>query len=271
MNEDIRVLTTFPRHPKTIKLKRLLGTWEPIITLWLWAAENRPGGDLSGLEEEDIAIACGFDGDPKALIEALASVKFIEEINGAYVLHDWKKHNAFCAYAELRKEKAILAAKARWDRRLNICSNDAKSMRVASAEHNQKMLQAPAPSPSPSPSPTRKEKKKRKVEVAFDLSSLPVPDWVDLHSWEDFIQHRKDIKKPLSELAAKKSLQLLSLYRDQQREIIDTSIRNGWQGLFPPKVNSHSLRNNETQGPRKKLFNREEFMRQCNEEKKVTS
>ena len=67
-----------------------------------------------------------------------------------------------------------------------------------------------------------------------ELKSNGYP-WVDVSSWNDFIQHRKEIKKPLTALAVKKSLQLLSTYPTRQREIVDVSIRNSWQGLFAPK------------------------------------
>lgn len=152
MNSDIRVLTTFPRHPKTIKLKRLLGTWEPIIVLWLWAAESRPSGSLSGMEPEDIAIACMWDGDAQELIDALLKVRFLhkQKKGGAYVLHGWNEHNAYAANADKRSEKARLAAQARWERRLNGCSDDAK----VKVEHGKNDAQARAPSPSPSPNPT---------------------------------------------------------------------------------------------------------------------
>jgi hypothetical protein len=165
MNKDFRVLTTFPRHPKTIKLKRILGTWEPIITLWAWAAENKPSGNLTGMEAEDIAIAAIWDGDPKQLIDALLKVKYLEKIDGAYVLHGWKEHNAYVAHAEKRSEKARLAAQARWDKRLNGCSDDAKEC----SEHDEKMPQvhAPTPTPNPNPNPSKKKKEKKKSACAW--------------------------------------------------------------------------------------------------------
>lgn len=129
MNKDIRLLTTFPRHPKTIKLKRLLGTWEPIIILWLWVAENRPNGNLSGMDIEDIAIAADWDQDPNTLIDALLSVRFLEEAEegAVYVVHGWIEHNAYAANAERRSEKARLAAEARWNKKLPACKPDATS------------------------------------------------------------------------------------------------------------------------------------------------
>lgn len=170
MNKDIRVLTTFPRHPKTIKLKRLLGTWEPIIVLWLWAAESRPTGSLSGMKPEDIAIACMWDGNPDELVLALLKVGFLHKMKNenAYVLHGWNEHNAYAANAEKRSEKARLAAMARWDRRLNGCSLDANQK----IEHNEKPVLAPAPSPIPSPIPSPSLKESPPAAVDFLNSSL---------------------------------------------------------------------------------------------------
>jgi hypothetical protein len=150
LNKDIRLITTFPRHPKTIKLKRILGTWEPIITLWLWAAENRSSGNLEGMEVDDIAIASGWDKDALALVDALVQVRFIEKLeNGAYLLHGWEQHNAYAAASEKRSEKARLAARARWEKKLIACSDNAKPC----SEH----ATSNAPSPSPSPSPSKKK------------------------------------------------------------------------------------------------------------------
>ena len=59
--------------------------------------------------------------------------------------------------------------------------------------------------------------------------------WVDAKAWDDFIQHRLEIKKPLSALAVKKTLDLLTQYPQRQREIIDETIRNRWTGVFKPK------------------------------------
>lgn len=59
--------------------------------------------------------------------------------------------------------------------------------------------------------------------------------WIDAPSWDEFVNHRKDIKKPLTELAVKKAIILLSNYKTQQKEIIDKAILSGWTGLFAPK------------------------------------
>ncbi len=172
MNTDIRLKVTFPRHPKIIKLKRHLGTWEPIINLWLWAAENRPDGNLSGLDPEDIAIAADYQEDAKVLIETLVSLKLLDAnayanadaTHVSYALHGWSEHNAFAAKADIRSEKARESARIRWNRKLygcnGSCGKDDKKChkqceRNANADAKHANSNAPNPYPNPSPSPKK--------------------------------------------------------------------------------------------------------------------
>jgi len=55
---------------------------------------------------------------------------------------------------------------------------------------------------------------------------------------EDFIKHRKDIKRPLTQKALElniKKLDKLTSDNDEKIDIINQSIENGWVGLFPLK------------------------------------
>ena len=55
-------------------------------------------------------------------------------------------------------------------------------------------------------------------------------------AWEEFVQHRKEIKKKLTLGAEKKNRRVLEgLPFDEQQEIVDQAIRSGWTGLFPLK------------------------------------
>ena len=54
--------------------------------------------------------------------------------------------------------------------------------------------------------------------------------------WADFVQHRKEINKPLTPLSKVKSANILKdLSHDQQRACVDKSISSRWAGLFPDK------------------------------------
>jgi hypothetical protein len=58
-------------------------------------------------------------------------------------------------------------------------------------------------------------------------------------AWDDFVDHRKQIRKPLTELAAKKLLQILSEMSPVDAvTAINNSIANGWQGIFEPKASN---------------------------------
>lgn len=73
-----------------------------------------------------------------------------------------------------------------------------------------------------------KRQPKRQVE------NLPVPDFGGddlLSAWNDFIQHRIEIKKPMTALAATKAIAMLA-GKQNPVAIIERSIINGWQGLF---------------------------------------
>ena len=70
----------------------------------------------------------------------------------------------------------------------------------------------------------------------------PKPDIVSLLSEvcspavaRDFVDHRSEIKKPITELAAKRIVDRLSGHRDPDA-VLNLSIENGWQGIFPEKV-----------------------------------
>jgi len=69
----------------------------------------------------------------------------------------------------------------------------------------------------------------------------PMPDWLNPGAWSEFEQHRKDIRKPLTNLARKKNLDVLEpLGFDEQQAVVDTTISNRWTGLFPPKESNKS-------------------------------
>jgi hypothetical protein len=70
----------------------------------------------------------------------------------------------------------------------------------------------------------------RRAEALVLHASLP------RDSWEEWLAHRREKRLSMSPRALKKQLKLLAEYPETvQREIIDTSINAGWEGLFRPK------------------------------------
>ena len=107
MNTDIRLSVGFWRHPKTVKLQRRLGleAVRSLQILWLWAAQSKPSGDLSGLDDEDISIAADWDGDVGVFASALSSIGFLDGESGGYSLHGWQENNGWASSEPTRSEK----------------------------------------------------------------------------------------------------------------------------------------------------------------------
>jgi DNA-binding Lrp family transcriptional regulator len=62
---------------------------------------------------------------------------------------------------------------------------------------------------------------------------ITIPDFINKESWKDWVEYRKEIKKRMTPLTAKKQWSLLSRYSpEEQKQIIDKSITNGWTGIF---------------------------------------
>ncbi|HEC15736.1 MAG TPA: hypothetical protein ENI99_04055 [Sedimenticola sp.] len=241
MNSDIRVSTTFPNHPKVVKLQRRLGPQGPLslIYLWLFVAQNKPDGRLSGMDAEDIEIAAKWDGKDGEFVSALVSLRFIEKEGNVFILHGWEEHNAYASAAKMRKEKAKKAAEARWRKRLGECSEHAEALPQASAST------APTPSPTPSPkehtphNPPEGGSGKKKAAVGIqtflqqcaESGEKPIPpedkvfeyaasvgiphEWLHL-CWREFVQRNIDSGKR---------------YKDWRR-VFRNCVRGNWYKLW---------------------------------------
>lgn len=105
---DARISIGLPTHPKTKKLIRRIGTdgaWR-LVCLFLWAAQNRPDGDLAGLSSEDVELAVDWGGEPDAMVKAMIDVGFLEGEDGSYRIHDWEEHNPWASGSEERSWRA---------------------------------------------------------------------------------------------------------------------------------------------------------------------
>lgn len=164
MNKDIRVSTTFPTHPKTIKLRRRLGAQgvDSLISLWAFAGEYRSKGILYHMADEDIAIAARWEGEAQEFVNTLVDIGFLDNEDGEKSIHDWVEHNAYAYYSDERREQAIQAARIRWD-------NDKDAPRIATST-----ARSYAPSPSPIPSPKKDVHISRKFESIWKDYPRPI-------------------------------------------------------------------------------------------------
>jgi phage replication O-like protein O len=76
-------------------------------------------------------------------------------------------------------------------------------------------------------------------KVKFDPMSIPVPEWLNASSWNEWVAYRRQSGKPIkTELTVTKAFSLLKQCLDEGHDpvdVINASIANGYQGLFKPK------------------------------------
>jgi hypothetical protein len=78
----------------------------------------------------------------------------------------------------------------------------------------------------------RKEKIKKEKKSIEDVA---LPDWLDKIAWQNFVNFRKEIKKPLTHFACLLNIKRLQNFKERGQDVvkvIEQSIANGWQGLF---------------------------------------
>lgn len=103
--------TTMRNHKKLIALCNELKISRAeaighIHMLWWWAIDNRENGDLSGLFDRDVALACDWDKEPKTLIKALEKTGWVKDgkivdwldyagrlLNDRLRLRKWRKNS----------------------------------------------------------------------------------------------------------------------------------------------------------------------------------
>lgn len=89
-----------------------------------------------------------------------------------------------------------------------------------------------------SPEKRREEKNKNKDQKQ-GAAPLALPDWLDSEVWGAFLKHRgSKFTTNAQQIAIKRLSEYRAAGHDPSR-IIETSIANGWKGLFEPKGNGH--------------------------------
>lgn len=78
-----------------------------LTSFWLWALDNAPDGNISGISARNIARAAQWPGDAEKLLQAFISAGLLdqrEDADDAIVIHDWEEY-AGGLIQEREKEK----------------------------------------------------------------------------------------------------------------------------------------------------------------------
>lgn len=227
VNTDIRLKTGFLDNSKIIKLQRRKGA-DAILSLlrfWFYVAENKPSGELCGMDSEDIDIACG--NHATGMHDALLELGFIEKTKNGYRVHDWKENQPWAANSETRSKAASKAAAERWKpQRKPTVRIDAPRMLCAYEPH----AEGNAPFLSFPPLSLPDQLTTSSGYISLVTSKIFSEAWV---AWET---HRKEKKQKLTPSTAEAQLKKFSKLRPEiAAQMILQSIDMGWTGLFELK------------------------------------
>lgn len=99
---------------KQLQRRLNLAVWQArglLDTLWNFAANNCPAGDIGRFTDEEIAIGIDWRDEPSILIDALASCRWIDRTASPsrLVIHDWPEHCEFEVHKSLARKAEAFA------------------------------------------------------------------------------------------------------------------------------------------------------------------
>ena len=93
--------------------------------------------------------------------------------------------------------------------------------------------------------PSQKEKPPKGVKK----KKVSLPDWLDNEIWDEYVQHRKQMRKPLTAKAEKMAIGKLDRMRmsgNDPTAVITQTLENGWTGLFELKGDGNGKSGNNS-------------------------
>lgn len=82
--------------------------------------------------------------------------------------------------------------------------------------------------------PLHDEVKLSKVKLSKE-KEIELPVWLNKKAWDALVQHRKEIKKPLTSQAIKLIIKKLESHKEDHVQMIKNSIENRWTTIYPLK------------------------------------
>jgi hypothetical protein len=209
-------------HPKTMDLADRLGVELPtaigyLELLWAFTGKKTPQGDIGKWSDAVVAAACHWRGKPSDFVQALTEARFVDaDPEHRLIVHDWHEHCPNWVRAKLKKDGTPFATPSTAS---NAASNDSSSASTNEGTSRADLNQA-----------------KRSEGKPGGASALVLHESLPMEAWDEWLSYRKGKRYPNDDLTLRKHLGVLAKLPTQvQREVIDTSINAGWQGIFPPK------------------------------------
>jgi hypothetical protein len=201
----IKMRTTLRSSPKVVRIASALKADRLRVigglhAVWCLFDAHSEDGQLPGYTLEALDEDIGWPGFSAAMM----AVQWIESTDEGLTTPRFDEHNGQSA-----KRRCQEAERKR-------------DARKASADDADKKR-------------TREEKRR---EDKTNAPAEPLPEWVPQKAWNDYLNMRKVIKKPLTADAiplAIAKLEKLKAHGNSPKDVLEQSTLNSWQGLFEVK------------------------------------
>lgn len=209
-------------------------------SLWHATATGAIRGDIGKFDDELIAEMVGWKGEASTLISILVECRWLDR-HPEYrlVIHDWHDHAPRFVKGNVAKAGGFVS--------LFIAQGVALEEEPKGDALEEEPQRMGAPNLT-KPNLTKQEnplnpplgETKKKIKPKFDPFSITLPPELDHEPirelWGEWVEHRREIGKPLTERAIRLQFKDLSEWGPQLARIaIETGIKNRYQGLFKPK------------------------------------
>jgi hypothetical protein len=221
--------TVLLRHRKLIELAQDLRL-KPVYTLghlhalWHAALEQQEDGDLTSWSDELIADLSCYAGDAPQYVSLLQQHKWLD----GKLIHDWLDYAG-----------KYLTAKYR--------TANPRKLRLILEKHHKNYSRSKVGKKSTQPpirlgrlSSSLKSESSEGGLGGVPRPAMVLPEWLDAEIWEQFEKLRQRLRKPLDEFSRNRFVfKKLTKFHDEGldvNEMLEESILNSWQGVFPPKA-----------------------------------
>ena len=252
-------------HRKTIGLSKELNI-RPVyvighlVSLWLWAVDNAPAGDITSIPADTIASASQWRGNGDRYLQALIDSGWVDKLKRRLLLHSW--HN-YAGKLVAQRQLTTAARRAGGERRMALLtSNSRKTLAKKAATARWQGSNSGKSQNENNKNPTALSVKCQ-LDASSHLAQMPAtghyntlqyidkkdiierPPTIDGETWDAYLEIRKKKKAPSTFRALRLILAELESFRLQggdPNKILETSIMRGWVGVFYKGGNSGTIK-----------------------------
>jgi len=155
MNQDIRISTGYPDHPKIRKLRKILGGdgITSHVFLLCYAGRHAFDGKLEEMDVADIEEVSSWRGNPGQFVQTCVDLRLLDKEPDCYSIHNWEKWNIWAATFPKRSAIAKKNIAKRWKKRDSEAENTQEKQRYNTIGNTDRNTNGNTPSPTPTPSP----------------------------------------------------------------------------------------------------------------------